>query len=72
MNGLRSALAELQAIRDAIAAGAAGSAEIVICPPATLLAAAAELCAGSTVAIGGQTCHEKLSGAHTATFPQEC
>jgi triosephosphate isomerase len=71
MNGLVGALAELQAIRDAVAAGGAGKAEIVVCPPATLVAAAAQLCAGSPVAIGGQTCHAKASGAHTGDISAE-
>ncbi|MBV8567150.1 MAG: triose-phosphate isomerase [Methylobacteriaceae bacterium] len=65
MNGLKASLAELAAIRDAVAAGHAGDAEIVVCPPATLIAAAAELCAGSRIAIGGQWCHAQSSGAHT-------
>jgi triosephosphate isomerase len=71
MNGLASALAELQAIGDAVSAGAAGKAEIVICPPATLIATAAKLCAGGPVAIGGQDCHAKAAGAHTGDISAE-
>ncbi|WGW02624.1 triose-phosphate isomerase [Tropicibacter oceani] len=59
MNGTRAALAEIAAMAEA----AKGGAEVLICPPATLLAEAAQNEAG--VAIGGQDCHAKPSGAHT-------
>src|SRR5437868_119535 len=65
MNGVRASLAEIAAIRDAVAKGGAGRAEVLVCPPATLIAPAADLCKGSAVAIGAQDCHPKESGAHT-------
>ena len=65
MNGLKAALGELGAIRDAAKAGAAGRAEVAICPPFTLVAAAAEAANGSPLAIGAQDCHANASGAHT-------
>lgn len=71
MNGLKSALGELAAIRDEVAAGAAAGADILVCPPATLIAAAADLCAGSRVAIGGQDTHPKGYGAHTGEVAAE-
>ena len=40
MNGMRASLAEIAAIRDAVRQGGAGRAEVLICPPATLIAAA--------------------------------
>jgi triosephosphate isomerase (TIM) len=52
-------------MRDAVAAGGAGRAEVLICPPATLLMAAAEVCKGSPLEIGGQDCHAEPSGAFT-------
>ena len=64
MNGLTADLAEIVAIRDALG-GAAGGPDIVICPPATLIAAAAQIRAGSSVAIGGQDCHPERHGAYT-------
>jgi triosephosphate isomerase (TIM) len=64
MNGLTADLAEIAAIRDALGR-ATGGPEIVICPPATLIAAAAQLCAGSSIAIGGQDCHPERHGAYT-------
>jgi triosephosphate isomerase len=71
MNGLRADLAEIAAIRDAVAAGGAAGAEILICPPATLLAEAAQLCAGTPVAIGSQDCHPEAYGAHTGDISAE-
>ncbi|MCB1544612.1 MAG: triose-phosphate isomerase, partial [Rhodoblastus sp.] len=65
MNGLKASLGELEAIRDAVAAGGAGRAEAALCPPFTLVAAAAAAAEGSALAIGAQDCHAKLSGAHT-------
>jgi triosephosphate isomerase len=62
MHGLA---AEAQALARAVAAGAAGlKAEVLICPPATLIAPLAQACAG-VVALGGQDCHEAAKGAHT-------
>jgi len=61
MNGSQAALAELDAI--AQAAAATPSADVAICPPFTLIAAAAQRAPG--LAIGAQDCHSKESGAHT-------
>ncbi len=71
MNGVAASLAELDAICAAGAAGGAGRAELAICPPATLVAAAAALVKGRPVAIGGQDCHAKASGAHTGDVAAE-
>ncbi|MGB8840222.1 MAG: triose-phosphate isomerase [Aliidongia sp.] len=64
MHGLRS---EALALAGGIAAHAAVGtpAEILICPPATLLVPLADLLAGSAVALGAQDCHAKPSGAFT-------
>ncbi|MCA1749261.1 MAG: triose-phosphate isomerase, partial [Sphingomonadales bacterium] len=61
MNGDRESLAELDAI--AAAARRHGDIDVAICPPATLIAAAAERSPG--LMIGGQDCHAQDSGAHT-------
>jgi triosephosphate isomerase len=71
MNGLRASLSEVAAIRDAVGQGGAGRAEVLVCPPATLIAAAADLCKGSAVAIGAQDCHPEASGAHTGDISAE-
>ena len=53
------------ALARAVAAGAAGlKAEMLLCPPATLIAPLAQALGGA-VALGGQDCHEAAKGAHT-------
>jgi triosephosphate isomerase (TIM) len=70
MNGLAASLAELERIRQG-AAELAGTAELMICPPATLIARFAAAAKGSPLAIGGQDCHAKASGAHTGDIAAE-
>jgi triosephosphate isomerase len=65
MNGLKAALAELSAIRDAVSDFPKERVDFVICPPATLVAAAAAATSGARLQIGGQDCHTKTHGAHT-------
>ena len=62
MNGLRS---EAQALAAALRTDAAAGADLVVCPPATVLAQVASALDGSPVAVGGQDCHPADSGAHT-------
>jgi triosephosphate isomerase len=71
MNGLRASLPEVAAIRDAAGKGGAGRAEVLVCPPATLISAAADLCKGSAVGIGAQDCAVEASGAHTGDLSPE-
>jgi triosephosphate isomerase len=47
------------------ARAAKGGPEILVCPPATLIAVVAEAVQGSPVLLGGQDCHARASGAHT-------
>ncbi len=68
MNGLAADLAEL----DALAAAQPDPAcDVLICPPATLIAPMAARAAGGPVAIGGQDCHAAASGAHTGDVSAE-
>jgi len=69
MNGLEASLAEIDAIASAAEAHAR-AADILVCPPATLLTRAAAAAAGR-IAIGGQDCHEKASGAFTGDISAE-
>ncbi len=62
MNGSAAALAEVTAL---IAAHPSPSCEMLLCPPATLVAQMAWAAKGSALAVGGQDCHPKASGAHT-------
>ena len=66
MNGVKASSAEALKLRDRLQAlGAAVAADIMLCPPATLIAGLAEATRGSAVKIGAQDCHPKASGAHT-------
>ena len=70
MNGLTASVAELAKI----AAGAArlsGKADLMICPPATVLAQFAQAARGRGVAIGAQDCHAMVSGPHTGDISAE-
>jgi triosephosphate isomerase len=70
MNGLAASVAQL----DKIIAGAAKlpeTVDILVCPPFTLLAGFAARAQGTRVAIGGQDCHAKASGAHTGDIAAE-
>lgn len=69
MNGLKSALAEVDAINTALAAFE-DKADCLLCPPATLIAAMAER-ASPRLKVGGQSCHNKTSGAHTGDVSSE-
>jgi triosephosphate isomerase len=70
MNGLKRSGAELEKII-AGSRTAAERADLLICPPATLLASFASMAKGSKVAIGGQDCHHAASGAFTGDISAE-
>jgi triosephosphate isomerase len=65
MNGVRASLDELTALAGMMTTGEAPRALVVICPPATILAAVARQGATSGILAGGQDCHPAASGAHT-------
>src|ERR1700741_873534 len=70
MNGLKASMAEF----DAMLAGAgafAGNADLLVCPPATLVASFAEKAKGKGVAVGAQDGHPNASGAHTGDLSAE-
>lgn len=68
MNGLASALAEIEALKSA---HPSPGCEIVVCPPATLLTAMSALVKNSAIITGGQDCHWAESGAHTGNLSAE-
>jgi triosephosphate isomerase len=71
MNGLKASLAEFEAML-AGAPQLAAKADLLVCPPATLIAKLAEKARGAkTLSIGGQDCHPKASGAHTGDISAE-
>jgi len=63
MNGRRADAGRLAAPLGAAAAGLA--CDLLLCPPATLLAAVAAVLSGTAAAVGGQDCHAAPDGAHT-------
>lgn len=67
MNGTKASLAEVAAL---IAAHPDPKSEVLLCPPATLVAAMVATAAGK-IAVGGQDCHMKASGAHTGDIAAE-
>lgn len=70
MNGLKASLGELAAIGKG-AGEVWRRADLLICPPATLIFPAAAAMIGSKVAIGGQDCHAEASGANTGDISAE-
>lgn len=71
MNGAGASLAEISRLRTRIESGEGANADILICPPATLLHRAAETAQGSAIAIGAQDCHRAEAGAHTGDISAE-
>ncbi len=70
MNGLRNSAAEFAKIVRG-ARDFAAKADLMICPPATLLGQFVTAAAGSTVMIGAQDCHAEPSGAFTGDISAE-
>ena len=70
MNGLSAAMAEFNGIK-AGAETLAAKVELMVCPPATLLAQFAWAGKGGKVTLGGQDCHANASGAHTGDIAAE-
>jgi triosephosphate isomerase (TIM) len=65
MHGLRAdGLALARAVAES-AGGAGGGAELLVCPPFTLLREVAAALEGGPVAVGAQDCHAAAKGAHT-------
>jgi triosephosphate isomerase len=69
MNGLAAALPELAALKDGLALRPPGC-DVLVCPPATLIAQAAWHVKGA-FALGGQDCHAKPCGAFTGDVSAE-
>ena len=68
MNGVAASLDEARAV----AAGLGETrARVAVCPPATLLARAAEALKGGPVLVGGQDCRAEVSGAFTGDIAAE-
>jgi len=69
MNGLRASAAEFRRIVQG--AQQLPAVDVMVCPPATLLALFAAAVEGSSVRIGAQDCHAEASGAFTGDLSAE-
>ncbi|CAN5379454.1 triose-phosphate isomerase [soil metagenome] len=70
MNGLKASMTEMASIWQG-SGDLKDKADLLVCPPATLLFTAVSLVAGSKIAIGAQDCHPQPSGAHTGDISAE-
>lgn len=72
MNGLKADMAEALRVRDAVSGpGHDVGADVLICPPVTLLLRLSEAAAGSKLLVGAQDCAVAASGAHTGDLSAE-
>ena len=71
MNGLRAAIAELDAMADGIAGATGNDPLLAVCLPFTLLMFASDRFAGKPLELGGQDCHTNEAGAHTGNISAE-
>ena len=69
MNGTAASVAEFDAMIAGYGADLAAVVDLMICPPATLVAALGRVV--GPIAVGGQDCHAKASGAHTGDIAAE-
>ncbi|MHA7872266.1 MAG: triose-phosphate isomerase [Hyphococcus sp.] len=71
MNGLAASVAEIEALIDKFDGSAPDDRDVLICPPATLVASFAGQFSDEAIQIGGQDCHAEISGAHTGDISAE-
>jgi triosephosphate isomerase len=71
MHGQSAALAEIKALLGLLANGPRPETDIMICPPATLLAQARYALSKGDILLGGQDCHPEPGGAHTGDISAE-
>lgn len=71
MNGLNASRAEFKALAAALYPSLTQKVDVMICPPATLLAPLAADAASTKIAMGGQDCHANAKGAHTGDISAE-
>ncbi len=70
MNGLQASRNVLAELISGLS-GTPVAAEVLVCPPATLLAPFGDILKGTPVRLGGQNCHQNPSGAHTGDISAE-
>jgi triosephosphate isomerase (TIM) len=71
MNGLKASWSEFEAMLSG-SSEVSEKADLLVCPPATLLAGFADKARGAkALAVGAQDCHPEASGAHTGDISAE-
>ncbi len=70
MNGLTASLGEFREMLHE-AAGLSDKADLLICPPFTLIHSFAMAATGVSLHLGGQDCHTNVSGAYTGDISAE-
>ncbi len=71
MNGLGASVAEINSLIAKFAGSAPEDRDVLICPPATLVAGFAAQFSDEAIQIGGQDCHAMARGAHTGDISAE-
>ncbi|NNM71938.1 triose-phosphate isomerase [Enterovirga aerilata] len=71
MNGVKRSAKTLGEIMEGYTPDLRARVDLLVCPPATLVSTFAVIALGSKVAVGGQDCHPKASGAHTGDVSAE-
>jgi len=72
MNGSKGSESEIDSIRDVLAGPLSSlDADIMVAPPATLIAPFSSAVAGTRLVLAAQDCHAKPSGAHTGDIAAE-
>ncbi|WP_031555152.1 triose-phosphate isomerase [Parvularcula oceani] len=71
MNGLAAAAAEIEALGAKLTEADRAKADVLVCPPATLVSVLEPKARAAGIALGGQDCHEKECGAHTGCISAE-
>jgi triosephosphate isomerase (TIM) len=71
MNGFRDSVNEAEKLAGKLASADDINVDVMICPPALLIAQFSQALASSGILIGGQDCHSESSGAHTGDIAAE-
>lgn len=71
MNGLRASKGEFEAMIAGATPELVGRADLLVCPPVTLLTIFADFAAGSPIAVGAQDTHTETFGAYTGFLSAE-
>ncbi len=71
MHGLAASIEEVEALIKKFDGSAPDDRDVLICPPATLVAAFAAQFSDEAIQIGGQDCHQLPKGAHTGDVSAE-